>query len=542
MGQDVDTLKGSQIPDRFDAVVVGAGFAGMYMVHRLATLNYRVQAFERGEEVGGTWYWNRYPGARCDVVSMEYSYSFSEELQQEWEWRERYAGQPEILQYASHVADRFDLRRHYRFNTVVVSAIFDQPANCWNVTTDRGDTVATQFLIFATGCLSSFNLPAVEGRENFGGEIYHTGRWSHEEVDVSKKNVGVIGTGSSGIQAIPYLAEQGKSLTVFQRTPHYSVPARNRPLEPDEVEETKAHYQELRAANRMMQAALGATFEPAMKSGVEATDKEREEQFVKRWERGGFEFLGAFNDLLLNKKSNDFAAEFVRNRIAEIVRDPQVAKTLMPDNVVGCKRICLDTNYYETYNQKNVHLVDLRENPLKRITKNGLIAGESEYLLDVIVFATGFDAMTGSLLKIDIRGSAGKSLRKHWETGPKTYLGLSVSGFPNMFMVTGPGSPSVLTNMFVSIEQHVDWITNCLNHIRAHSWSLLEAQPEAEDAWVERVNAIANLTLYPTCNSWYLGANIPGKPQVFMPHIGFPGYVEKCEAVVDADYDGFAHR
>ena len=534
--------EGPQSPDRFDAVVVGAGFAGMYMVHRLVALDYRVQAFERGDGVGGTWYWNRYPGARCDVVSMEYSYSFSEELQQEWEWRERYAGQPEILRYANHVADRFDLRQRFRFKTTVMSARFDECANCWSVTTDCGDTVTAQFLIFATGCLSSLNMPEIEGQKTFEGDIYHTGRWPHGQINFSGKHVGVIGTGSSGIQAIPCLAEQGKSLTVFQRTPHYSVPARNRPLEPDEVAETKAHYQELRAANRTMQAALGATFEHPEKSAVEATNEEREEQFTKRWKRGGFEFLGAFNDLLLNKESNGYAAEFVRNRIDEIVENPLTAKTLMPDNVIGCKRICLDTSYYETYNRKNVQLVDLRRNPLRRITKNGLVAGVVEHTLDAIVFATGFDAMTGALLRIDIRGKAGKNLREHWEAGPKTYLGLTASGFPNMFMITGPGSPSVLTNMFVSIEQHIDWIAECMNHMRSHSWSLLEATPEAEAEWVERVNTIANMTLYPTCNSWYLGANIPGKPQVFMPHIGFPGYVEKCEEVVVAGYSGFIHR
>ena len=524
----------------FDAVVVGAGFAGLYMIHRLRQAGFRVRAYEAGGGVGGTWYWNRYPGARCDVESMEYSYSFSEALQQEWEWTERYAGQPEILRYAEHVTERFDLKRDIVFNTRVTRAVFAPDANEWRIDTDAGEQCAARFLIMATGCLSSANVPAFEGRDDFQGETYHTGRWPHTPPRFAGKRVGVVGTGSSAIQAIPVIAEQASHLTVFQRTPNYSIPARNAPLAAEFVREIKGEYAAFRARNYQMQAGFGSRIPqnnaPAL--GDDAQDRER--NYAARWQRGGFGFLSAYNDLLVNRDANETAADYVRARIREVVRDPVTAALLCPDNVIGCKRPCLDTGYFETYNRPNVALVDVRANPIERITPGGLVAGGREYALDCLVFATGFDAMTGAVLGVDIRGRDDLTIQRKWDAGPRTYLGLCTAGFPNLFLISGPGSPSVLTNMICSIEQHVNWIGDCLERLRADGVATIEATAPAEDAWVAHVNAVADLTLYPTCNSWYLGKNIPGKPQVFMPLVGFPPYVERCEAVAANGYEGFA--
>ncbi|MCY3623998.1 MAG: NAD(P)/FAD-dependent oxidoreductase [Gammaproteobacteria bacterium] len=522
-----------------DVIVVGAGFAGLYMLHRLRGAGFRTRVVEAGGGVGGTWYWNRYPGARCDVESMEYSYSFSNELQQEWEWTERYAGQPEILRYANHVADRFDLRRDITFHTRVAGAVFDEGEKRWLVTTDTGESVSASFVVMATGCLSSANLPDFEGRDSFSGETYHTGRWPPEGVDFAGKRVGIIGTGSSAIQAIPIIAAEAKRLTVFQRTPNYSIPARNKPLDPEYVREIKAEYPELRANNLRMHAGFGSRVHhndvPA--SSDDADD--REANYAARWQHGGFTFLGAYNDLLRSREANETAAEFVRQRIRDTVQDPGVAELLCPDNVIGCKRPCLDAGYFETYNRANVELVDARERAIERITPNGVVAGGREFELDCIVFATGFDAMTGALLGVDIRGRGGIELKQAWNEGPRTYLGLSTVGFPNLFLITGPGSPSVLTNMIVAIEQHVDWIADCLRDLSREGRATIEATRQAQDDWVAHVNAVAGLTLYPTCNSWYLGKNIPGKPQVFMPLIGFPPYAQMCEQVAANGYEGF---
>ena len=521
-----------------DVVVVGAGFAGLYMLYRLRGAGFSTRVFEAGAGVGGTWYWNRYPGARCDVESMEYSYSFSDELQREWEWTERYAGQPEILRYANHVAHRFDLKRDITFDTRVTAATFDETACRWEVETDRGDTVQASFLVVATGCLSSANLPEFEGRDSFAGETYHTGRWPHEGVDFTGKRVGIVGTGSSAIQAIPIIASEAKQLTVFQRTPNYSIPARNTAIDPDEVREIKAEYPEFRAQNLRMHAGFGSRVHHHDAPAASDDPNAREANYAKRWERGGFTFLGAYNDLLRNREANETAAEFVRQRIRDVT-DPDVAELLCPDNVIGCKRPCLDTGYFETYNRSNVDLVDARESPIQRMTPKGIVAGSREIDLDCIVFATGFDAMTGAVLGIDIRGRDCKRLREQWDAGPRTYLGLCTVGFPNLFLITGPGSPSVLTNMIVSIEQHVDWITHCLEDLRRDRHTTIEATQQAQDDWVTHVNAVAGVTLYPTCNSWYLGKNIPGKPQVFMPLVGFPPYAEKCAQVAANGYEGF---
>lgn len=522
-----------------DITVVGAGFAGMYSIVKARENGMSVQVFEAGSDVGGTWYWNRYPGARCDVESVEYSYSFDEALQQEWEWTERYAPQPEILSYAQHVADRFDLRTDIQFNTRVLSAHFQEESNTWVTTTDAGDVITSRFVIFATGCLSSTNKPNFPGAEDFSGECYHTGEWPHEGVDFTGKTVGLIGTGSSGVQSIPIIAEQSQHLTVFQRTASYAVPARNESIDLDYVKQVKANYKAFRDLNRQQSSAFGGNTPRNPESALSVSDEERRAEFEKRWQVGGFAFLSSYQDFLLNKDANDLVAEFVREKISSIVKDPQVAHELMPDQVIGCKRLILDSGYFETFNRDNVSLVTVDKNPIERITQNGLVTGGKEYTFDVLVYATGFDAMTGSLLKIDIRGRNGVSLAEAWEAGPVTYLGLSTAGFPNMFMVSGPGSPSVLTNMIMSIEQHVEWIMDCMIHMNRNGHQVVETTTSFQDQWVQHVNMVAEFTLFPSCNSWYLGANVPGKPRVFMPLIGFPDYVVKCNEVVANDYEGF---
>ena len=529
-------------PEEFDLVVVGAGFAGMYMVHRMRQAGRSVRCYEAGTDVGGTWYWNRYPGARCDVESMEYSYDFDEQLQQEWTWTEKYATQPEILRYAQHVADRFELRPHIQFETRVASAHFDEATERWDVTTESGETVRSQFFVMATGCLSSANMPDIEGRDSFEGELVHTGRWPHDGVDFAGKRVGIVGTGSSGIQAIPVIAAQAEHLTVFQRTAQFTIPARNGPLDPDEQARVKADYAEFRAANRAMPGAFGSGQLRRMGNALDATPDQIRAEFEFLWERGGTLFLASFRDLMLEPEANALAAEFVREKIGEIVRDPETAATLTPDGLIGCKRLVIDTGYWETYNRPNVNLVDVSQqgSPIERVTPTGLQTGDEHHDLDVLIFATGFDAMTGSLLRVDIRGRGGERLADKWEAGPVTYLGLGVVGFPNLFTITGPGSPSVLANMIIATEQHVDWITDCVEYLAANDLNTIEAKPDYEQQWVAHVNSVADRTIFPSCNSWYVGANVPGKPRVFMPLPGFPAYVKRCEEVAANDYEGFA--
>ncbi len=522
-----------------DVVIVGAGFAGLQMLYRVRELGFSVRVYEAGDGVGGTWYWNRYPGARCDAESLEYSYQFDDELQQEWEWTERFAPQPEILRYANHVADRFDLRRDIQFNTRVSAMTYDESADRWTVRIEPGDEVRTQFVVMATGCLSAANIPAFRGLDTFAGEIYHTGRWPADGVDFAGKRVGVIGTGSSGIQVIPEVAKVAGELYVFQRTAAWTLPARNEAIDPELQRNIKADYAGFRARNSAMPSAGLSRFpaNPASVFGV--SPEERELTFEFRWARGGPVLLGSFGDIMTNKAANDIAADFVRRKIREIVHDPDVAALLTPPTVLGCKRICLDTDYYLSFNRPNVHLVDVAAAPIEEFTAGGIRTSVDDYELDVVVFATGFDAMTGALLSIDIRGRDGRTLREKWSAGPRTFLGLGVPGFPNLFTVTGPGSPSVLTNMMVSIHQHVTWIGNCLEYLRRHGVASIEATVDAENAWVEHVNEVASHTLYPSCNSWYLGANIPGKTRVFMPLVGFPPYAEICERVAANDYEGF---
>jgi cyclohexanone monooxygenase len=524
-----------------DAVIVGAGFAGLYMLHRLRGLGLSARVYEQAGDVGGTWYWNRYPGARCDVESMQYSYSFSEELQQEWEWSERYAPQPEILKYANHVADRFDLRRDIQLNTRVAAARFDDAANRWSVTTADGKQVSATYLILATGCLSNARVPDFPGLPDFKGKTYHTGHWPHQPVDFTGLRVGVIGTGSSAIQSIPVIAEQAKHLFVFQRTPNFSIPARNAPLTPELTREWKSDYTARRQYARA-ESRNGILTVIPQKGALDDNDIARRQEYEAGWTRGGISFMAAYNNLLVDKPANDTAADFVRTKIAEIVTDPEIAKLLQPHNhPIGSKRICVDTNYYQTFNRPNVTLVDIRNAPIDTVLPNGLRTGGKDYELDAIVFGTGFDAMTGSVAKIDITGQNGITLNGKWAEGPRTYLGLMSAGFPNMFVITGPGSPSVLSNMIVSIEQHVDWISDCLAHLRTRGADRIEATKDAEDKWVIHVNEVAHGTLYPQANSWYMGANIPGKPQIFMPYIGGVAvYRRICDDVAAKGYEGFA--
>jgi cation diffusion facilitator CzcD-associated flavoprotein CzcO/acetyl esterase/lipase len=531
-------------PEVLDAIVVGAGFSGLYALHRLRGLGLSVRVLEQGAGVGGTWYWNRYPGVRCDIESVDYSYSFSPELEQEWEWTERYPTGPEILRYLNHVADRFDLRRDIQLNTRMVGATLDEQSGRWEIRTADGTRYVARWCVMASGCLSSVNRPEFDGLEDFEGAWCHSARWP-EDVDLAGKRVGVIGTGSTGIQLIPQLAKQAGHLYVFQRTANFSMPAQNRPLDADTQRAVKADYSERRRLARESRSGIPSSHPSAIgqRSALEVTPQERRTIYERGWAAGGIGgVMLAFNDINVNPEANHTAAEFVRGKIRQIVRDPATAQALCPTtHPIGTKRLCVDIDYYETYNRDNVTLVDVGDDPIKRVTARGLETGSTEYELDVIVFATGFDAITGALLEVDIRGRGGQLLRDKWSDGPRTYLGLATAGFPNLFLVTGPGSPSVLSNMVCSIEQHVDWIADCIAYMGEHDLDTIEAGEAAEDSWVAHVNEVANATLFPKASSWYLGANIPGKPRVFMPYLGGVGhYRTRCEEIAAADYDGFA--
>ena len=540
MNSTTSTSPTSTSPTPLDVLVIGAGFAGMYMVHRLTQLGLTFQAVEAGDDVGGTWYWNRYPGARCDVLSMEYSYSFDPELEQEWEWTERYATQPEILRYANHVADRYDLRKHIRFDTRVTGMTYDESRHRWIVETDSGVTYDAHFVVTAVGCLSAPKPPEIAGLEDFTGDVYFTSSWPREGVDFTGRRVGVIGTGSSGVQSIPIIAEQAARLTVFQRTANFSLPARNADLAPEYVADYKARYGEFR--QRALNARTGILVERGLESALEASPEDRQARFDACWDLGLFACLSASHtDIMTDERANATVAEYVRGKIAERVTDPQVADDLMPrDFPYGTKRVCLDTGYYETYNRDNVELVNLRREPLVTVTSGGIRTNAREIPLDAIVFATGFDAITGPLTRLGIRGRGGLALADKWADGPRAYLGLQSAGFPNLFTITGPGSPSVVSNVMVSIEQHVDWIARALADLTARGVEVIEAREDAENAWVEHVNELANETLYPKAASWFMGANVPGKARVFMPYLGgVPVYREKCDTVMADGYDGF---
>jgi cyclohexanone monooxygenase len=534
--------------ESLDVVVVGAGFAGLYLCHRLKASGRTVKVLEQGSDVGGTWYWNRYPGARCDAESLAYSFSFSESLEQEWQWSERYAQQPEILAYAQHVADRFDLRPWIDFDTRVESASWLEDLSVWEVRTDTGQTLRAAFCIMATGCLSVPQRPSIEGLDTFQGKFYQASQWPHESVNFLGQRVGIIGTGSSGIQAIPVIASEADHLTVFQRTPNFSVPAQNGVLDPDWVTAFKSHYRAHRENHKVGNGSgfgdldikpREAPADPILFSSL--SEAEATAVLEEAWRRGGARFMAAIGDTLMDEQANAFAQEFVHKKIREIVKDPITAEALCPTtHPIGTRRICVDINYYETYNADHVRLVNLRESPVVRITPWGVELESENIELDTLVIATGFDAMTGALLKMQVTGKSGLTLQNAWMSGPKTYLGLMTADFPNLFMITGPGSPSVLSNMLVSIEQHVDWVLDCLEDMAAKGKAKIEPSREAQETWVEHVQAVANATLFPKGGSWYLGANVPGKPRIFMPYAAGVGpYREVCQAVASDHYRGF---
>lgn len=522
-----------------DVVVVGAGLAGLYAMHKFRGQGLDVQGFEAASDVGGTWYFNRYPGARCDVESVDYSYSFDDDLQQEWDWSERYATQPEILAYLEHVADRFDLRSGFEFDTRVVSATFDEQAARWNIVTDKGEKVTARFCVLATGALSTTNLPNIPGRDSFGGEILHTGDWPRTGVDFAGKRVGVIGTGSSGIQSIPLIAEEAATLHVFQRTPNFSVPASNRPLDEETRREQKATYAERR--RKSWASGGGSPFVSNPKSALEVPVDEREAEFEQYWELGGVLFAKTFADQMSDIEANNLARGFAERKIRAVIEDQSVADVLIPtDHPIGSKRIVTDSGYFATYNRDNVTLVNLRKAPITAIDETGIATADAHYDLDMIVFATGFDAITGSLDRIDIRGRDGVLLREAWAAGPQTLHGIAAAGFPNMFLITGPGSPGVLANMVLGSEQHVNWIADAIAYLDSNDYAVIEASEQAAVDWMAECAAVAAKTLFPQANSWYMGANIEGKPRVFMMYAGgFGNYGQKIAEVAAAGYKGF---
>jgi cation diffusion facilitator CzcD-associated flavoprotein CzcO len=528
----------------FDAVIIGAGFSGMYALHSLRDkLDLNVTLFEAGNGVGGTWYWNRYPGARCDSDSYIYCYTFDKNLLQEWNWSERYPEQDEILRYLDHCAERFDLKPDIQFGKRVVETTFDDRTTLWTVRTDQGDAVTSRYVIAAVGSLSAANVPPFKGLGSFRGKWYHTSQWPHEGVDFTAKVVGVIGTGATAVQAIPEIAQQAKHLTVFQRTPNFCVPARNGKVDPEITKARKADYNAVR--ERIKNSFFGFELNFIPKSVLETTPEEREREFDRLWDEGGFGFwLANYQDMFFSKEANDIIADYLKRKIRATVNDPVVAEKLVPKTYpYGTKRQPLDSNYFETFNKKNVLLVDANtDGPIEEITPNGIRAGGKEYPLDIIVIATGFDAMTGPLKNLGIKGRGGKALTDEWKDGPQTYLGISVAGFPNLFMITGPQSPSVLSNMPVSIEQHVEWVTECIAYMHRHKLGMIEATSQAQEQWVTHVAEIAGATLMPQANSWYMGANISGKPRQFLPYLcpqGVGGYRKKCVEIAERGYEGF---
>jgi cation diffusion facilitator CzcD-associated flavoprotein CzcO/acetyl esterase/lipase len=526
--------------DNVDVVVAGAGFSGLYMVHKLREAGFSFRVLESGGDVGGTWYWNRYPGARCDIPTTDYTYSWDRDLEHEWTWSEKYATQPEILRYAQFVANKHDMYPHITFNTRVRDAVWNDTSRTWTVSTDTGESITCRHYVMATGCLSVPKDPDVPGTENFTGGVYVTGRWPHEKVDFSGRRVAVIGTGSSGIQSIPLIAEEASQVTVFQRTPNFSVPAFNGQVSEDRKAPLLADRDAYRESAKWTRG--GVPIAPSEVSALTATPEQRRELFEAAWQRGElFSILGVFMDQSANAEANEIVSEMIREKIRQRVNDPATAEILSPRSYpFGTKRPCLDTNYYETYNKPHVRLVDLNSTPIRTITSNGITFGDETVEFDDIVYATGFDAMTGAIVSVDITGKNGTTLKKKWEHGPLQYLGLMTKEFPNFYMITGPGSPSVLSNMMVSIEQHVDWITDTLVHMRDNGFDTIEPTQTAEDGWVAHGSAFADISLMKETNSWYMGANVPGKPRVMLPYLGgVEGYRKVCNEVVDRGYLGF---
>ncbi len=529
-----------------DVLIVGAGFAGLYMLYKARQQGLRAQVVEAAQSVGGTWYHNRYPGARVDIQSMEYSFGFDEALQQEWRWSERYAPAAELLRYANHVADRFGLRDGIQLNTRVASLAWIEAGSVWQVASEPGGTTGlprqwqARFVVMASGPLSSPNTPDFKGLADFKGPVYHTAAWPKTPVDFSGQRVAVIGTGSSGVQSIPIIAEQAAQLTVFQRTAAYAVPGHNGPLDQAFEAHIKSDYAGFRQRNWLMNGGFGSEYPPNMVSALKVSPEERQARFEERWQVGGFALLGSFSDLLRSQAANDMVAEFVRGKIRSMVHNPATAQLLSPTHTIGCKRLCVDNGYYATFNRPNVQLVDISQAPIDEMTPRGLRTGGQDYTFDALVLATGFDAITGSVMRLDLRGRGGLRIQDKWKPGPLNYLGLMTAGFPNLFHVAGAGSTSAFTNVIVSIEHHVNWISDCLAWLKAQGRTTIEATLQAETDYVAHVNQVAAGTVMLTCNSWYLGANIPGKPRMFMPLVGFPPYVQKCAEVARSGYAGFA--
>ena len=535
-----------------DAVVVGSGMAGLYMTKRLNDRGLKLQTIEAGSGVGGAWYWNRYPGCRADLPIIEYSYSFSKELEQEWDWSEVMAPQLEIESYLNHVADRFNLRKDIKFNTKVTDAIYDEAANIWTVTTDQGDVYKAKYCILATGCLNEPNYPDFKNADTFKGEVYHTAQWPRDGVDMTGKRVAIIGCGSSGVQAIPQIAKQAKELITFQRSPVYTFPAKNAPMNPDFLAQAKRDYDDIREQQRNNEMGIcnyrgpkkakdpNAAPTPKPSKKILDITPEQRKQEIKDF---GINVLTLYVDTYYNHEANEIACELYREYLHEYLGDAQKADALSPKNYpLHCKRPVIDTEYFAAFKQDNVSAVDLRDNPVEEVTPTGLKTKNGEYEFDVLVYATGFDAMTGTIKRLNIRGRDNALLAEQWENGPRMYMGLQSVGFPNFFTVTGPGSPSVVSNVLHSIEQHVEWIDNCIAHLMDNNVKTIEPELEAQDAWVEHVNKAAegSMMTAPTCNSWYLGSNVEGKPQGFMPYLaGTKTYREECEEVVTKGYEGF---
>jgi cation diffusion facilitator CzcD-associated flavoprotein CzcO len=533
-------LQGPGVEGDYDAVVIGAGFAGLYMVYRLREAGFRVLGVEAGHGVGGTWYWNRYPGARCDSESMYYSFSFLPDFEQEWPLAERYPTQPVILRYLQTVADRLDLTKDFAFGAKVDSVRYADADGRWTVRAADRLAVTARYVITATGALSAAARPRFDGADDFDGEQYATSNWPHEPVQLAGKRVGLIGTGSTGVQVLPQLARQALSVTVFQRTAQFVTPARQGQLDPRMVELWKANYQEIRRRTKF--TAGGIPIPSPLRSAQELSAAERAAVCEEAWRRGGIWFLdGTFSDAVTSLDANAIVADFVRSKIEQIIDDPVVAEKLKPrTHAWGTKRVPIGSDYYETYNRPSVSLVDLRADPIERITLAGIRTRLAEHPLDVIVYATGFDALTGSIERLNITGREGERLQEAWAGGPRTYLGLMVPRFPNLFTITGPGSPGVVTNVPVAIEQHVEWIADLLSYLRAEGQDTIEATPEAAAEWTAHVQEVAAATLYPTADSWYMGANIPGKPRVFLPYIGGLGaYRHRCDQIAAGGYPGF---
>jgi cation diffusion facilitator CzcD-associated flavoprotein CzcO len=531
---------GTEPVDHFDAIIIGAGIAGMYQLYRLRQLGLAVRVYEAGSGVGGTWYWNRYPGARFDSESYTYGYSFSEELLQEWEWSEHFAAQPETLRYLNYVADKFDLRRDIQFNARITSTTYDETGNCWEIQTENGSRARAKFLITAVGVLSAPQMPNIQGLDEYKGEWYHTGLWPHTPVNFIGKRVGVIGTGATAVQLITEIAKEVAHLTVFQRTANYCAPLRNTPIDPETQQKIKASYPEIFKRCSETPAGFLHDFDPRL--ALEVSPEERQAFYEQIWAAQGFsKWLGVFRDVLSDLEANETFAEFVRNKIRERVKNPVVAEKLIPkDHPFGSKRIPLESGYYEVYNQDNVVLVDLRETPIEHITPKGIKTSAAEYDFDIIIFATGFDAVTGAFNRIDIRGVGGQALKDKWADGPHTYLGLQTAGFPNLFTLVGPHNGATFCNIPRCIEQNVTWVTECIRSMHEHGYRRIEATRTAEDAWTEHVADTAARTLLPMADSWFMGANTPGKPRTFLLYAGgSPAYRQKCEEVAAKGYEGF---